>query len=217
MRPLMFSLPALFILSSLSACSSTASTPLPTASVAVAQQSGHHGGASSDHGNSHNMDIGPANANYDLRFIDAMVPHHQGAVVMAKEVLAKSKRPELLQFAKSIIAAQSTEVDQMQKWRKQWYPKAAATAIMWHGKANHEMPMTAEYKKTMQMDVDLGAADSGFDKRFLDAMIPHHQGAVTMAQDLNKKSQRPEMKRLANSIIASQQKEIDQMKRWRSQ
>ncbi len=215
MRPFVFSISALLVLSSLSACSSKASTPLPAA--AVAQNSGHHGRASSDHGNSHNMDLGPANANYDLRFIDAMVPHHQGAVVMAKEVLAKSKRPELIQFARSIIAAQSTEVAQMQKWRKQWYPKAADTAMMWHSEANHEMPMTAEYKKMMQMDMDLGAANSGFDKRFLDAMIPHHQGAVTMAQDLNKKSQRPEMKQLANSIIASQQKEIDQMKRWRSQ
>jgi uncharacterized protein (DUF305 family) len=39
------------------------------------------------------MDLGPADADYDLRFIDAMILHHQGAVVMAKEVQQKSKRP----------------------------------------------------------------------------------------------------------------------------
>ncbi|MGL4619934.1 MAG: DUF305 domain-containing protein, partial [Chroococcidiopsis sp.] len=46
-------------------------------------------------------------------------------------------------------------------------------------------------------------------------MIPHHEGAVTMAQDALKKSQRPEIKQLAKNIISDQQKEIAQMKQWR--
>jgi len=46
-------------------------------------------------------------------------------------------------------------------------------------------------------------------------MIPHHQGAITMAQDALSKSKRPEIKQLAQEIITSQQKEIDQMKQWR--
>jgi uncharacterized protein (DUF305 family) len=48
-------------------------------------------------------------------------------------------------------------------------------------------------------------------------MIPHHQGAIVMAQDALNKSQRPEIKRLAQNIITSQQREIDQMKQWRTQ
>ncbi len=164
----------------------------------------------------HNMDVGPADANYDLRFIDSMIPHHQGALVMAKEVLAKSKRPELIKLAKKIITDQNKEIAQMQKWRKQWYPKQSNTPVMWHTQMSHEMAMTAEHKQMMQMSMSLGKADAQFDRRFLDAMIPHHQGAVTMGKDSLQKSQRPELKQLAQNIILSQQKEIDMMTQWRN-
>jgi uncharacterized protein (DUF305 family) len=175
----------------------------------------NHGGMNHGSTMNHSMDVGPADANYDLRFIDSMVPHHQGALVMAQEVIQKSKRPELIKFAKSIITEQKKEIAQMQQWRKQWYPKVSATPIMWHAAMNHEMPMTAERKQSMMMSMSLGKADAGFDKRFLDAMIPHHQGAVTMARDSLKKSKRPEMQKLSQSIIKSQQSEIDRMTQWR--
>jgi uncharacterized protein (DUF305 family) len=163
----------------------------------------------------HSMDVGPADANYDLRFLDSMIPHHQGALVMSQEVLKKSKRPELIKLAKNIIIAQKKEITQMQKWRKQWYPKASATPIMWHAEMNHEMTMTPAHKQSMMMSMSLGKADAGFDKRFLDAMIPHHEGAVTMGKDLLQKSTRVKMQKLAQSIILSQQSEIDRMTKWR--
>lgn len=64
----------------------------------ISQNGGmNHGGMNHDGmkkgGMNHSMDVGPAGANYDLRFIDSMIPHHQGALVMAQEVLEKSKRP----------------------------------------------------------------------------------------------------------------------------
>ena len=165
----------------------------------------------------HNMDVGPAGANYDLRFLDSMIPHHQGALVMSQEVLAKSKRPELIKLAKGILADQKKDIAQMQLWRKQWYPKAAATPIMWHAEMNHEMAMTPKHKASMMMSMSLGKADAGFDVRFLDAMIPHHQGAVTMGKDLLLKSKRPEMKKFAQNIIKSQQAEIDLMTKWQKE
>ncbi|WP_373545253.1 DUF305 domain-containing protein [Chamaesiphon sp.] len=192
-------------------------------SSTIAQNGGmNHGGMNHDGMKkggmmNHNMDVGPADANYDLRFIDSMIPHHQGALVMAQEVLAKSKRPELIKLAKGMLAEQKKEIAQMQQWRKQWYPKASATPIMWHTAMNHEMAMTAEHKQSMMMSMSLGKADAGFDRRFLDAMIPHHQGAVTMGQDLLKKSKRPEMQKLAQNIIKSQQAEIAQMTQWQKE
>jgi uncharacterized protein (DUF305 family) len=165
----------------------------------------------------HNMDVGPAGANYDLRFLDSMIPHHQGALVMAQEVLKKSKRPKLIKLAKGTIADQKKEIAQMKLWRKQWYPKAAAEPIMWHAEMKHEMVMTAEHKQSMMMSMSLGKADAGFDLRFLNAMIPHHQGAVTMGQDLLLKSKRPQMKKLAQNIIKSQQAEIDLMTQWQKE
>lgn len=163
----------------------------------------------------HSMDLGPANATYDLRFLDAMVVHHQGAVTMAETALKHSQRAEIRQLAEAILASQTREIDQMQAWRRAWYPQASSTPIMYHGEMAHDMPMTGEIAAAMRMDVDLGPADGDFDRRFIDAMVPHHQGALTMAADLQAKTQRPELKALAADIIASQTQEIDQMLTWR--
>lgn len=161
------------------------------------------------------MDLGPADANYNLRFIDAMTPHHQGAVVMAKEAQQKAQHPEIKQLARNIIQSQNKEIKEMKQWRQQWYPKAGNTPMAYDTKTGQMMPMSSDQMNSMMMNEDLGAADSQFDLRFLNAMIPHHQSAATMAQDALNKSKRPEIKQLAQDIVASQQKEIDQMKQWR--
>jgi uncharacterized protein (DUF305 family) len=161
------------------------------------------------------MDSGPADADYDLRFMDGMTPHHDGAIVMAQAVMQQSQRPELKKLAESVIRSQTQETTKMQQWRSTWYPKAAATPMAWSPAMKHMMPMSAEQIKSMRMDVDLGKADADFDRRFLDAMIPHHEGAIVMAQDALKKTKRPEVQKLAKEMIAAQQVEIDQMKQWR--
>jgi uncharacterized protein (DUF305 family) len=165
-------------------------------------------------GMNHAMDLGPADASYDLRFIDAMIPHHQGAVVMAQDVLKKSQRPELQKLAKTIISAQEKEIAQMQQWRKAWYPNAAATPMAWHSEQKMMMAMKPEQIQAMKMDMDLGSADAQYDLRFLQAMVPHHEAAVVMAKDLAQKTKRPELQKLAKEIVSSQQMEINQMQQW---
>ena len=66
-------------------------------------------------------DLGKADAEFDLRFINAMIPHHEGALAMAEQVLEKSERPELRQAAQNILDTQQAEIDQMQQWRQDWY------------------------------------------------------------------------------------------------
>ncbi|MBW4633048.1 MAG: DUF305 domain-containing protein [Iphinoe sp. HA4291-MV1] len=201
----------------LTACSTTTSqnetqAPNSTATEASDKQQMDHG---SGMHHSTAMDNGPADANYDLRFIDAMIPHHQGATQMAKEAQQKSKRPEIKKLAGEIIKAQNKEIAELKQWRTAWYPKAPSTATAWNAQQNQTIAMSPEQSKAMRMDKDLGAADAEFDLRFINAMIPHHEGAITMAQDALSKSKRPEIKKLAQNIITSQQKEIDQMKQWR--
>ncbi len=162
-----------------------------------------------------NMDLGPNDAEFDLRFIDAMILHHEGAIAMAEDALASSTRDEITQLADAIIAAQQVEIAQMQEWRQAWYPDAAATPMMYHAEMNHMMPMSAEMKASMMMAVDLGSSDADFDLRFIDAMIPHHEGALVMAEEALEKSDRPEMQALAQDILTTQQQEIDQMIEWR--
>ncbi|WP_082714156.1 DUF305 domain-containing protein [Geminocystis sp. NIES-3708] len=160
------------------------------------------------------MNLGPADAEYDLRFIDVMIPHHEGAVIMAKEALVKSSRNEIKTLATEIIETQDKEISEMRQWRSSWYPSAPDTPMAWHSTMNHSMIMSEAQIASMRMDMDLGKADNEFDLRFINAMIPHHQGAVKMAKDLLAKSQRPEMQTLAQNIINSQQREIEQLQQW---
>lgn len=66
-------------------------------------------------------DLGAADAEYDKRFIDAMIPHHESAVDMAQDALNKSRRPEIKKMAQAIIDAQNSEINQLRSWRRNWY------------------------------------------------------------------------------------------------
>jgi uncharacterized protein (DUF305 family) len=56
-----------------------------------------------------------------------------------------------------------------------------------------------------------------FDRSFIDAMVPHHQSAIEMAEAAKPRLTQPELVEVADNILASQQKEIDQMLDWREQ
>lgn len=59
---------------------------------------------------------------FDKAFIDAMLPHHQSAIDMAKEAQTKAQHQEIKDLAGQIITAQQKEIDQMKAWRAQWFP-----------------------------------------------------------------------------------------------
>ncbi|MFM2383712.1 MAG: hypothetical protein RIQ72_284, partial [Candidatus Parcubacteria bacterium] len=63
---------------------------------------------------------GKTGLEFDQAFLSEMIIHHQGAVDMAKQVLATSKRPELMKLANEIIAAQTKEIEMMKKWQTEW-------------------------------------------------------------------------------------------------
>ncbi len=58
---------------------------------------------------------------FDKAFLEAMVPHHQLALMMVRMLEAGSNKPEMLQLAENITASQSKEIQQMQAWYVQWY------------------------------------------------------------------------------------------------
>lgn len=174
--------------------------------------------SSMDHGSmAHGMamDLGPADANYDLRFIDAMRLHHQGAVTMAQAAQQKSQRSDIKTLADTIVMTQSREDTELLQRRKAWYPQASSELVAYGGASKSITPMSESQRQSMRMEQSLGTADAEFDLRFINAMIPHHKGALTMAQDALNKSKRPEIKQLAQAILTSQRKEIEQMQRWR--
>lgn len=60
----------------------------------------------------------PSGHEFDMRLIDMMIPHHQGAIAMAREAIARAQRPELKQLAQETIDKQQKEVVDLEAWKK---------------------------------------------------------------------------------------------------
>jgi uncharacterized protein (DUF305 family) len=143
---------------------------------------------------------------FDRAFIDAMVPHHQAAIEMAREAKkAGLAQPELIKIADDVIATQQAEIDQMLEWREQWFgsrerePETAALEVLGLSAAEAGM----EHSST-----DLATVDD-VDQTFAGMMIGHHVGAIRMARLAEEKAGHDELETLAGNIIAAQQREID--------
>ncbi len=63
---------------------------------------------------------------FDRTFLTMMVPHHEGAIRMARVELARGQDPEMRALAKQIVTAQSKEIDEMTAWQKDWYGEDTA-------------------------------------------------------------------------------------------
>jgi uncharacterized protein (DUF305 family) len=59
-----------------------------------------------------------SSGNIDIDFLKGMIPHHQGAIDMSKELIKKTNDPEVKAFAQKIIKDQQAEIKQMQDFLK---------------------------------------------------------------------------------------------------
>lgn len=175
-----------------------------------------------------------ASEDFDLLFIDLMIPHHESAIAMAKIALVRGDHPEIRDLAQNIIVSQQAEIDQMRAWRDAWYPGAATLpADQMNQTMNGMIKVMAGMMGTpsagmgsmsgMGAMMDPAAQQralcspvGSFDETFMQLMIPHHQSAVAMAEVAQQQATHPEIRTLAQAIIAAQQKEIAQMKGWLS-
>lgn len=74
------------------------------------------------HGDMQNETTSLENApDFDKAFIEAMIPHHKSAIMMAEMLKFGTERPEMQQLAKNIISSQSKEIKEMQVWYAEWY------------------------------------------------------------------------------------------------
>lgn len=146
--------------------------------------------------------------NADVAFAKGMLPHHEGAVDMAEIQLKFGKDETMRKLATDIIAAQEAEIEQMEDWldANPDTEKQAYTQQM-HQAYNDSM-------KSMQDDMMQGILSEDPDMAFAKGMLPHHQGAVTMAEVQLKYGKNDQMRQLAQDIIKAQKSEIDLMQDW---
>jgi len=144
----------------------------------------------------------------DKAFIDAMVPHHQGAIAMAEVALKNAEHEEIIQLSRNIVSSQQAEIEDLKSIKQEEF-----------GTSNLPMEMSPKQMRGMgmMMDPQQLANQKPFDEAFIDAMIPHHQSAIEMAQVALENSDNPKIKELAQNIISAQQREIEQMTQWRQQ
>ena len=149
---------------------------------------------------------------FDRAFIDAMVPHHREAIEMAKAAQARGlTQPDLQKLADDIVASQQREIDQMLEWREQWFGSRKLGPILPEVLGVRESELGMEHGSA---DEVAGAMD--VDAVFAQMMIPHHEGAIAMAEAAQERAQHEEVKDLAAAIIEAQQREIAIMKKHAS-
>jgi len=155
---------------------------------------------------------------YELQFIDTMTAHHQGAVDMALLAATRAQHGELKSLAENIITGQRKEIEQMGKWRDEWFAGKPAAI-------NMDFPGMRAGMQGMDMKKLDSLKANDFDLEFINQMIPHHEGAVVMAKDAVAKAPSDPAKltptgaafrSFAESIIKDQEAEIAQMRTWQS-
>ena len=59
--------------------------------------------------------------------------------------------------------------------------------------------------------------EAAFDQQFIDMMVPHHESAIAMAEIAQQRAEQPELRTLADEVVAAQSGEIEQLTEWRTE
>jgi uncharacterized protein (DUF305 family) len=154
----------------------------------------------------------------DVAFAQLMIPHHEQAVEMADLALKYATTTEVKDLASEIKGAQGPEIEQMTQWLQDW---GAPTSMASSDGDMGDMDMGGMGSDGMMSEEAMqGLAESRgaeFDQMWLQMMIAHHEGAITMAQQVLDTTNNAEVTTLANDIVQTQQAEIESMQRLLTQ
>ena len=156
----------------------------------------------------------------DIKFMSGMIPHHAQAIVMARWAPSHGASPSVQTLCARIINAQRDEIHLMQTWlrdRRQPVPEPDSSGTVMMSMNGMQMAMMMPGMLTPEQMKQLNAArGQDFDRLFLQFMIQHHKGAVSMVNDLfasNGAAQDLTVFKLATGINVDQTTEITRMQR----
>lgn len=161
--------------------------------------------------------VGPNPA--DVYFMSGMIPHHAQAILIAGWAATHGAGDAIRRLCERIVVGQRDEVALMQRWlrdRNQPVPDAGATHLRMNmNGAVHDMlmPGMLDAEALARLDQARGAE---FDRLFLQAMIRHHEGAITMVDQLfasQGAGQDEVVFRFASDVYADQTTEIERMQK----
>lgn len=145
----------------------------------------------------------------DATFAAQMIPHHQQALQMTSMASRKATTPEVKKLAAAITTAQQAEITTLSGWLTSW-AKPIPTPVP-HD--DHNMTKMPGMMTEAEMS-DLGnATGSLFDRMWVQMMIEHHQGALTMAKTAQATGKNPDAIALAQKIQTDQTAEIATLRR----
>ncbi|WAT17384.1 DUF305 domain-containing protein [Aurantiacibacter sp. MUD11] len=145
----------------------------------------------------------------DVSFMQGMIVHHQQAVDMAALVEDRTNTDEILAVAGRINASQEDEIEFMQGWLTDRNEPVAMAGMGHAGHSGMQGMATPE-----QMEELAAARGTAFDRLFLQLMVRHHQGAVTMVEELHRQrgtAADPVMYEFTSEVVNDQNAEIERM------
>ena len=151
----------------------------------------------------------------DVDFMQGMIGHHAQAVVMAGWAPTHGAREDVRILAGRILVSQRDEIVSMRRWltdNHEMVPDTTGHMAM-HMGSGHDMLMPGMLTPEQMTQLDQ-ARGPEFDKLFLVFMIRHHQGALTMVQQLfasQGAAQNEQVFKFASDVGADQTAEIDRM------
>jgi uncharacterized protein (DUF305 family) len=154
----------------------------------------------------------------DIRFMSAMISHHAQAIKMAKWSATHGASAALVRFSERVVTSQSDEIVLMQSWlrdRNQPVPEPDPAGMKMNmGGTEHVMLMPGMLTPEQMAQLD-AARGKEFERLFLTFMIQHHQGAITMVQELfstQGAGQDESVFAFANDVQIDQETEIARMR-----
>jgi len=141
------------------------------------------------------MGLGNADKNLDLRYLNAMIKHHRGAILLAEQIDAKTERPELHELAREVQTTEPKLIYELENWKKAWYNES-------QGVTDPEV-------------ANLSQKDDKVDLRFLNALIAHHEAGIEMTKEVRGKTSRVEILNNADAVENFLKESLVMLKNWR--